>query len=132
MVEKDYIMRITHEMVRTLLKLIFNIDEVKEEEIVFENKQSGDVYRKLRLMAEDGKINEAENMLYGYLESEEGMRYNLENLKLSLFFYDYLNGKSNDFLEGCDYSRAEIRDGIRSIMLRYGYGELADTWGESW
>ena len=32
MVENDYIMRLTHEMVRTWLKLLFGIDEEKEEE----------------------------------------------------------------------------------------------------
>ena len=29
MVENDYIMRLTHEMVRTWLKLLFGIDEIK-------------------------------------------------------------------------------------------------------
>ena len=130
MVENDYVMRIIHEMVRTLLKLLFHIDEVKEEEVVFENKDSDDLYRRLRLMAKDGKINEAENLLCEHLDVREDPK--LENLKVALFFYDDLNGRSNEYLEKCGYSRAEIREGIRSVMIRYGYGELADTWGEEW
>ena len=71
MVENDYIMRLTHEIVRTWLKLLFGIDEIKEEEVVFEHKDSGDLYRRLRVLVQDGKVNEAENLLYDYLESDE-------------------------------------------------------------
>ena len=43
MVENDYVMRIIHEMVRTLIKLLFGIDEVKEEGLNFEAQESGDL-----------------------------------------------------------------------------------------
>ncbi len=129
MVENDYIMRLTHEMVRTWLKLLFGIDEVKEEEIIFEQKDSGDLYRRLRLMVQDGKINEAENQLYDDLDSRERKP---EDLKAALFFYDYVNGKNNEFLEDNGYSREEIREGICNVMRQYGYGELADTWADEW
>ena len=124
-------MRLTHEMVRMWLKLLFNIDEAKEEEIIFENKESGDLYQRLRLLAMDGKVNEAENLLYEYVDNQEERREQ-EILKAALYFYDYLNGKSNDYLENCAYSRQEIREGICRVMRRYGYGELADTWGDEW
>ena len=71
MVENDYVMRIIHEMVRTLIKLLFGIDEVKEEELNFEAQESGDLYRRLRQMAKDGKINEAENLLSDVLDEQE-------------------------------------------------------------
>lgn len=132
MVENDYVMRIIHEMVRTLIKLIFGIDEVKEEELEFEAQESGDLFRRLREMAKDGKINEAENLLSDVLDEQETGSLRLEYMKVALFFYDYLNGKSNEFLENCDYSREEIREGIRSTMIRYGYEELAETWGDQW
>ena len=131
MVENDYLMRLTHEIVRTWLKLLFGIDEIKEEEVVFEHKDSGDLYRRLKVMVQDGKVNEAENLLYDYLESDEERR-RLENLKLALCFYDYVNRKNNEFLEDCSYSREEIREGICNVMRRYGYGELADTWADEW
>jgi len=131
MVENDYIMRLTHEMVRMWLKLLFHIDEVKEEEIIFENKESGDLYQRLRLLAMDGKVNEAENLLCEYVDHQEERREQ-EILKVALYFYDYLNGKSNDYLENCGYSRQEIREGICRVMRQYGYGELADTWGDEW
>lgn len=131
MVQKDYIMRIIHEMVRTVLKLIFHIDEVKEEELVFLEGTDRDFYQQLCLLAEEGKINQAENMLYENLESEGPETGGLENLKLALAFYDYLNGKDNDFLDSHDFSREEVVEGIKDVMKLYGYGGLAETLLES-
>ncbi len=127
MVEKDYIMRITHEMVRTVLKLIFHIEEGTEEEFVFAEGTNRDFYQQLCLLAEEGKINQAENMLYEKLESEGAKPGDLENLKLALAFYSYLNGKDNDFLESHDFSREEVAEGIQDAMKLYGYGGLAET-----
>ena len=79
MVEKDYIMRIIHEMVRTVLKLIFHIEEGTEEELVFAEGANRDFYQQLCLLAEEGKINQAENMLYEKLESEGAKPGDLEN-----------------------------------------------------
>lgn len=127
MVEKDYIMRIIHEMVRTVLKLIFHIEEEKEEELAFLEGELGDFYQRLCLLADEGKINQAENMLYEKLESEEMELGDLENLRLALTFYDYLNRKDNDFLDSHDFSREEVGEGIKAVMKRYGYGGLAKT-----
>ena len=129
MVEKDYIMRIIHEVVRTILKLLFHIDEEKEEELVFLDGKIQDFYQRLCMMADQGKINQAENQLYEYLESQDGSLEdkNPENLKMALIFYEHLNTRSNDFLEDNDYSREEIAEGIKSIMKMYGYEGLADT-----
>ena len=33
MFEQDYIMRLIHEMVRTVMKLVFGLDEEEEEEL---------------------------------------------------------------------------------------------------
>lgn len=128
MVEKDYVMRIIHEMVRTILKLIFHKEEETAEELIFLEGVNQDLYQRLCTMAEEGKINEAENMLYEKLE-EDGWQTegNLEKLRLALEFYDALNTKDNDFLEEHDYSREEIREGIKDVLKRYGYGGLAET-----
>ena len=60
--QKDYIMRIIHEWIRTLIKLIFNkdIDRDEEESVPLEVMEQ---YRKLIAMIDDGEINEAENIL---------------------------------------------------------------------
>ena len=90
--DKDYVMRIVHEWIRTLIKLIFNKDIDKEEdaEIPLEVMEQ---FRKLNAMIDDGEINEAENILLDGLE--EGNRAYFE---MSLLFYEKLSGKTDDLL----------------------------------
>lgn len=122
MVEQDYIMRIIHEVIRTFLKLVFHIDEEKQEEVQFEDSETAGSFETLCAMADRGEINEAENILYE--ELEEG---NLEYLKMAVLFYEHLNKMNNEYLEKCDYSRQEVADGMKQIMKRYGYDSLAET-----
>ena len=51
MVKQDYLMRLIHEMVRTIIKLIFNIDE-KTVDIEQELKETSDLYIRLVRMPE--------------------------------------------------------------------------------
>lgn len=122
MVEQDYIMRIIHEVIRTFLKLVFQMDEEKQEEVQFADSEMAGSFETLCAMADRGEINEAENILYE--EIEEG---NLEYLKMAVLFYEHLNKMSNEYLEKCDYSRQEVADGMKQMMKRYGYDSLADT-----
>ena len=128
MVENDYMMRIIHEMVRTLIMLIFHKDQDTEEELILLDGVPQDFYQRLCHLADEGKINEAENMLYESLEENDWDKEGtMEYLEVSLAFYDYLNSKSNDFLEAHNYSREEIEEGILSVTKQYGYGSLAET-----
>ncbi len=116
MVKEDYIMRIIHEAVRTLLKLLFNIDEEKEDEIEFEDTDLEKTYRRLKLLAKEGKINEAENLLSDFLDGSDR-----EAFKMSLLFYDYLNTFTEEKLDAAGYSREEIDEGILTAAKLYGY-----------
>ena len=119
--EKDYYMRIVHEMVRMLIRLVFgkDIDRNDEEAVPLEVMEC---YRKLTAMADDGDINEAENLLLDGLD--QGSRAYFE---LALMFYEKLNGKTDEFLEEHDYSREEVLDGIKYVVDYYGYGSLMDA-----
>ena len=92
--DKDYIMRIVHEWIRTLIKLIFNkdIDKDDEEPVSLEVIEQ---YKKLLSMIDDGEINEAENILIDGLK--EGDRAYFE---MALLFYEKLSGKTDEFLPG--------------------------------
>lgn len=122
--DKDYVMRIVHEWIRTLIKLIFNKDIDKEEdaEIPLEVMEQ---FRKLNAMIDDGEINEAENILLDGLE--EGNRAYFE---MSLFFYEKLSGKTDEFLAEYDYSREEVVDGLKYVVNYYGYGSLLEAFAE--
>lgn len=116
MIKEDYIMRIIHEAVRMLLKLLFQIEEEREEEITFASIEMETYYRKLRKLAEEGRINEAENRLSELLDGK-----NQEAFQMALLFYDYLNTFSDEKLEQADYSREEIQEGVLEAAKTYGY-----------
>lgn len=116
MIKEDYIMRIIHEAVRMLLKLLFQIEEEREEEITFASIEMETHYRRLRQLAGEGRINEAENRLFELLDGE-----NQEAFQAALLFYDYLNTFSDEKLEQADYSREEIQEGVLEAAKCYGY-----------
>ncbi len=119
MFEQDYIMRLIHELVRTVMKLVFGLDEEGEEEDRLLDTMSADNGEKLNALinlADEGKINEAENRLYDLLEEGDP-----EGLKIALLFYNHMNSYEGEFLEKADYSREEIRDGICNVLKRFGY-----------
>lgn len=119
--EKDYYMRIVHELVRMLIRLVFNkdIDRDEEEAVPLEVLEK---YKKLISMIDDGQINEAENLLLDGLEPDSRAYF-----ELALMFYEKLNGKTDEFLEEHDYSREEVTDGIKYVVDFYGYGSLMDA-----
>ena len=121
MYEKDYIMRLIKEMVRTVLKLIFQIDTESPTEELLEDSEVKTTLDALLEMVDEGKINEAENAVYEITENRE-----YKNLEAALLFYSYLNEQSDDFLEENDFSRDEVRDGLQEIVSRYGLGSMAD------
>lgn len=122
--EKDYIMRIVHEWIRTLIKLIFNKDIDKDEDMAvpLEVMQQ---YKKLTDMIDSGQINEAENLLLDGLK--EGDR---AYFQMSLLFYEKLSAKTDEFLAEHDYSREEVVDGLKYTVNFYGYGSLLDAFTE--
>ena len=121
MYEQDYIMRLIQEMVRAVLKLIFHIDMESPAGKLLEDSEEKAVLNTLLDLADEGKINEAENTVF---EITENMDY--KNLEVALLFYSYLNEKSDDFLEENDFSRDEVREGLQEIVSRYGLGSIAD------
>lgn len=120
MLKKDYVMRLIQEAVRATLKLLFNIDTDKEEELVFAEQERETTYDELLELINDGKINEAENKLLGELDPKD-----MEYYKMALMFYSYLNEKDIDFLEEHDFSKNEIIDGLKYVSNIYGYGSMA-------
>lgn len=122
LIEQDYIVRLIYEIIRTLFRLIFRIDLEKKNGYQFEVKYRQQRYEELILLADKGKINEAENQLLTSLNV-----YEIQDLELALRFYLYLNEKENAYLEMYDFTRKEIVDGIRMVCRIFGYGNMADS-----
>ena len=115
MFEQDYIIRLIKEMIRTILKLLFNIDIDNPIEEILEDKENRDTLVKLLDMVDNGNINEAENQIYDMTSDN-----NMANLEAALLFYFYLNDKDDDFLQKHGFCRDEIRSGVNELASRYG------------
>ncbi len=122
MVERDYIMRLIREMVRAILKLFFNIDSESPTEELLAREEEKQLLDILLAMVDVGDINHAENQLYEIVSGGD-----MEKLKMALLFYSYLNDKSDDFLTEHDFSRGEIKSGIKDMVSMYGLDSMADV-----
>jgi len=118
--EKDYIMRIIREMVRVLFSLMLG-KQYQSVALPEENKYevSGKTLEEFKKMADQGLINEAENILL------ENLDYNKKDEVLAAtLFYQHISEKDNDFLASYNYSKEEALDGIKRLADKAGYGEI--------
>ncbi len=119
MFEQDYVMRLIKEMVRTVLKILFQIDTESPTVELLENKEEKETLENLLDMIDAGKINEAENELYDLTSDTD-----VNRLEIALLFYSYLNDKTDDFLEENNFSRDEIKLGLENVADRFGLGSI--------
>lgn len=120
MFEQDYVMRLIKEMVRAILKLLFNIDTESPTVDLLENREEKEALENLLDMVDAGKINEVENKLFDLTDDAT-----VNDLKIALLFYSYLNDKTDDFLETNDFSRDEIKSGLENVADRFGLNSIA-------
>lgn len=118
--ESDYIMRMIKEAARVLFSLIFG-KKYTQIELPKENKfsVSGSSLDDLTELVDQGKINEAENILLENMDYE-----NPEELAAAVLFYEYVSEKGQEFLQAHDYSLEEAAEGIKQIAEYAGYGAL--------
>ena len=118
--EQDYVMRLIKEMVRAILKLLFNINTETPTVELLENKEEKETLENLLDMIDDGRINEAENRLYDLTSDTD-----VNSLEIALLFYSYLNDKTDDYLEENDFSREEIKLGLENVAGSFGLSSIA-------
>ncbi len=118
--QDDWIMRQIEMVAKFVAKVVFK----KESEVIYEI--SGDVQNEEELtsidqlhlvlcrMIREGKISEAEDMLFDCLE------YSDKYILLSTDFYQRLNRLSDEELELGGFSREEVFDGYIDIMTLLG------------
>lgn len=120
MYEQDYVMRFIKEMVRAILKLLFNIDTESPTVELLENKEKKETLENLLDMVDAGKVNEAENELYDLINNTD-----VNSLVVALLFYSYLNDKTDNFLEVNSFSRDEIKLGVENLVDGFGLSSIA-------
>lgn len=120
-IEQDYIMKMIHQLIEVLLGDIFKGKEKGLEENINKSQEQTEKYDKLKILVDNYEINQAENLLFANIDIN-----NIEDLKLALLFYQYVNEKDNEFLEKSNYSREEIEQGIKDISKKYGYENIVN------
>lgn len=116
-------MRLIKEMVRTILKLLFDMDSDSLSEEFLDESEEKQKLDELLDMVDKGYINEAENEIYAI--AEEGKR---TDLQIALLFYSYLNEKTDEFLEAHNYQRDEIVSGLKDLTASYGLDGFAEMY----
>lgn len=120
MFEQDYVMRLIKEMVRAILKLLFNIDSESPTAELLENKEQKETLENLLDLVDAGKINEAENRLYDFISDSD-----MGSLEIAPLFYSYLNDKTDAFLEENSFSREEVKSGMKNLVDMFGLSSIA-------
>ncbi len=116
MLHQDYILRQIEMAVQFLLKMILGrdrIDSTFEKEVLAGD--GGDLLQQLLELVEQGRIDEAENILYDALDPTD-----LAALGAALVFYDTLNNLDDRKLDGAGFSREEVAEGICDLARIYG------------
>lgn len=81
-----------------------------------ENCAGSSRYERLTHMIDAGKINEAENELMDVIDYDDK-----SDLEMALAVYDYMNDKEDEFLEDNHFTREEIEEGVKNVLVGYGY-----------
>lgn len=114
--QQDWLMRQIEMMTIAIAQLLFGKGskeyDLKEE---LGQEQSGQLYQRLTGLLQEGRLNEAENLLFFELdETDPNM------LAAAVSFYRQANALSDQELEAQDFTRAELWDGLGEVMERYG------------
>lgn len=115
MYHHDWLMRQINTMIQLLGSILFKKDNV--EFTMQDESNSSEIhllYETLIDLINEGKINEAEDLLFEKIDVND-----LIYMKLAMDFYDRLNRLSEDELENADFSRDEIRSGLEDVMNLY-------------
>ena len=121
MFEQDYIMRVIKEMVRVILRLVFNINTESPTAELLDEKEGKETLGGLLDLVDDGNINKDQSELFELLKQKDRI-----SLEIALLFYSYLNDKKDEFLEENDFDREEIKKSLKMIISQYGLKNIVE------
>lgn len=111
----DYMMRMIKEAVRALVRMISGGDlssyELPSSESDYTEEDR--LYEQLVSLANQGKINESENLLFENIQMEK-------IFSIGMNYYLYINEFSDQQLDKMNYSREEIVEGIKDFADELG------------
>ena len=114
--ERDYIMRQIEDFARMLAKLFLHKDTIwYEPPAESRYSQTDFLHRQLCELVGEGKLNQAENLLFEKLDPQD-----TGFLELAIDFYMRLDQLDDQYLEEHDFSREEIYQGLQDAARVYG------------
>ncbi len=120
--EQDWLMKQIQILVRFIAKTVFKKDTDDFSEIIERTASGVDIlYKELRVFLEKGEICKAENHLYDSIDLKSR-----HHLAVAVEFYSVLNLLSDEELENADFSREEIKDGLKNITNLFGLTFASD------
>ncbi len=116
MYQQDWIIRQIRNMVRMIAKIVFKKESVTYELNDETNQEGTDLlYKELLGLLASLKINEAENLLFERMESDD-----IKYLTIAIDFYSRLNELSDEELDKGKFTREEIKDGLGDALKAFG------------
>lgn len=118
MLKKDYIIRQIEMLANFISKIVFNKSNSTFNllpENTKENLELNSLYLNLRELVDNGKINDAEDLLFNNIE----LNPNFGFLEIAVDFYSYLNKLDDEFLIKNNFSKDEVLEGIKDIEKIY-------------
>lgn len=123
MLENDYIIKQINMAINFLASVLFKKDTTEYHNIKDEKGNVtyiGRTVLNLRQLADEGKINEAEDLLFDEIEKNP----KIDLLEAAIDFYGYLNEKDDSFFEENKFSRQEIFEGLYDVQKIYGIEQI--------
>lgn len=121
MFEQDYIMRQIQQILKVLVKVLFNVDSETITSSLIQDTETRETADYLLRKADSGNISEAENKFSELTENKT-----MNNLLLGMVFYSYLNEKDDDYLENNNFSRDEVENGVKRLLSEYGLEDIGN------
>ncbi len=114
--EKDWLLRQIRVTAQMLARLSFNKDTPFYEMENSEAQNAEDLlHEKLMRLMEEGRFNEAEDMLFDGLEA-----YGISCMRVATDFYARLNEFDDEVLENSGFEREEIAQGLEDVKAMFG------------
>lgn len=110
--EHDFMVESIEEMIHMIYLNLFRNSKEDILEKTYKEKNIID-------LVEDKNINKAEDIIYDKTDFN-----NLEDIEKILLFYRYLNSKDSEYLQDCNYTREEIKDGVKEVAKKCGLETL--------
>lgn len=114
--QQDFIMRQIELITRYIAESIFKKESPEYEIVEKETLSDTDkLHNKLIQLIDEDKINEAEDILFDKLDTND-QKY----LEVALDFYSRLTKLDEDTLERNDFTKEEIAEGLVDVSSKFG------------